>query len=99
MIDVLFFSPPWTISALPAIGISSTIAISYWFWVEECYRNNKFYPYPIFDEAGPQGRIFLFAMSAVTMSLGVFTLQYAYGLLNGSDVPGKIKTKRTKKTQ
>jgi hypothetical protein len=95
IIDVLFFSPPWTIAALPAIGISSSIAIGYWFWVEECYKNNGFYPYPIFDEAGPQGRIFLFAMSAVTMSLGVWGLQFAYGILNGTDVPGKIKAKKT----
>jgi len=95
MVDVLFFSPPWTISVLPAIGISSSIAIGYWFWVEECYRYNGFYPYPIFDEAGPQGRVILFGSSAVTMTLGVWALKYTYGALNGSDVPGHIKTKKT----
>lgn len=38
--DLLFLSPPWTIAALPSFGLSSGIAIAYWFWVEECYRHN-----------------------------------------------------------
>ena len=39
-IDLLFLSPPWTIHALPAMGLSSAIAVGYWAWVEQCYKNN-----------------------------------------------------------
>jgi len=101
LVDVLFFSPPWTVSVVPATGISSSIALGYWFWVEECYRHNKFYPYPIFDEVGPTGRVLLFGASAVTMTLGVITLQAVHGYINGTDVPGTIKSnpKKTKKRQ
>ena len=42
-IDLLFFSPPWTIAALPAMGVSAVLAFSYWFWVELCYRQNGWY--------------------------------------------------------
>jgi FAR-17a/AIG1-like protein len=91
IIDILFFSPPWTISILPSISITSGIAVGYWFWVEECYRKNGFYPYPIFDEAGFNGRIGLFVMSAVTMTLGLWTLSGAYGLINRKERPGRLK--------
>lgn len=39
-LDLLFFSPPWTIKALPAMGLSSAIAVCYWWWVEHCYSYN-----------------------------------------------------------
>ena len=40
VIDLLFLSPPWTINALPAMGLSSMIAVAYWAWVEQCYKHN-----------------------------------------------------------
>lgn len=39
-VDLLFFSPPWTIHTLPAMGLSSVLAVSYWAWVEQCYKMN-----------------------------------------------------------
>ena len=39
-LDLLFFSPPWAISALPAMGLSSVLASSYWLWVNQCYTYN-----------------------------------------------------------
>jgi hypothetical protein len=39
-VDLLFLSPPWTITALPAMGLSSLLAVSYWLWVEQCYKHN-----------------------------------------------------------
>jgi hypothetical protein len=39
-VDLLFLSPPWTIRALPVMGLSSVIAVSYWAWVEQCYKYN-----------------------------------------------------------
>lgn len=49
VIDLLFFSPPYTIAFLPALGLSGCIAFGYWFWIERCYQFNEFYPYPIFE--------------------------------------------------
>lgn len=49
VVDLLFFSPPYTIAFLPAFGLSGVIAFGYWFWIERCYRFNNFYPYPIFE--------------------------------------------------
>ena len=91
IVDILFFSPPWTINSLHAIGLTSGIAIAYWFWVEECYRHNGFYPYPIFDEAGFKGRVGLFSLSAVTMTLWIWTLGGLYGIVNGKAIPGRVK--------
>lgn len=42
-VDLLFLSPPWTIHALPVMGLSSVLAVSYWAWVEQCYKYNGLY--------------------------------------------------------
>ncbi|KIW03252.1 uncharacterized protein PV09_05473 [Verruconis gallopava] len=95
VVDLLFFSPPWTIAAAPAMALSSTIAGLYWLWVEKCYEQNKFYPYPIFDEVGHKGRIALFSGSAVVMALATILLKWLYGIVNGTAIanerPGKVK--------
>lgn len=41
LIDLLFFSPPWTITIVPALGLSSLIATGYWFWIEQCFKYNQ----------------------------------------------------------
>jgi hypothetical protein len=82
ILDLLFFSPPYTVSVLPALGISSGIAVSYWFWVEECYKHNGWYPYPIFDVLGTTGRIGLFAGSAVVMTCSTLSLKWMYNRVN-----------------
>ena len=103
LIDLLFFSPPYTIAALPSVGLSSLIAVCYWFWVEACYFHNGFYPYPIFAEAGTMGRVGLFVMSAITMVVATSLLKWVYGVVNGQDIwekersqgarPGDLKRK------
>ena len=57
VIDLLFFSPPYTIAFLPALALSGCIAFGYWFWIERCYQVNKFYPYPIFGMLDTTQRI------------------------------------------
>jgi FAR-17a/AIG1-like protein len=96
LLDLLFFSPPSRIDPLPAVGVSTGIAIAYWFWVEECFRNNGFYPYPIFDVAGFNGRVGLFIMSAVIMALGMVGLRALHGVINGTEA-GLEKNKLKKK--
>ncbi|KUJ22645.1 integral membrane protein-like protein [Mollisia scopiformis] len=83
VIDLLFLSPPWTIHAIPAMGLSSTIAVGYWAWVEQCYRHNGFYPYPLFAALDTTQRIFLFTSAAMTMTGSTIMLQWLYGRVNG----------------
>lgn len=75
------------------MGLSSIIAVAYWFWVEACYAKNGFYPYPIFDEAGFAGRVALFVGSAFIMAFGVGGIKGVYSIVNGGggSVPGHIK--------
>lgn len=103
LVDLLVLSPPYTIAAIPSIGLSSLIAVVYWFWVEACYSHNGFYPYPIFAEAGTPGRIGLFVMSAITMVVATSLLKWGYRAVNGREIwkteegkgprPGDLKRK------
>ncbi|KAK3697198.1 hypothetical protein LTR37_017599 [Vermiconidia calcicola] len=86
VIDLLFFSPPYTIAFLPALALSGFIAFGYWFWIERCYQVNNFYPYPLFEILSTPQRIGLFATSALLMTLATSTLIWLYGFVNGKDV-------------
>ncbi|KAJ5133032.1 FAR-17a/AIG1-like protein [Penicillium atrosanguineum] len=83
LVDLLLLSPPWTITALPSLGLSGAIAFGYWFWVEKCFSYNGWYPYPIFELLPTPGRIGLFSMSAIVMALSTATLKCVYGRING----------------
>nr|POE63323.1 upf0641 membrane protein [Quercus suber] len=97
VIDLLFFSPPYTIAFVPAFGLSAVIAFSYWYWVERCYTFNKFYPYPIFAVLDTYQRIGLFAFSALLMALSTAFLIWLYAVVNGKDIKhlgnGRIELK------
>jgi hypothetical protein len=96
-VDLLFFSPPYTIAVLPALGLSAFIAFGYWFWIEQCYAYNQFYPYPIFDVLSTGGRVGLFAASAGLMALATGALVWLYGVVNGREArrarSGNVKGK------
>ncbi|CAG7930483.1 unnamed protein product [Penicillium olsonii] len=93
MIDLLFLSPPWTITIVPALMISVTIAFGYWFWVEQCFAANGWYPYPIFEVLSIKGRIGLFTLSAVIMALSTVTLKWLVGRINGFGHPMKLESR------
>ncbi|KAG9242976.1 FAR-17a/AIG1-like protein [Calycina marina] len=82
-IDLLFLSPPWSIKAAPAMALSFTLAVSYWAWVEQCFRNNGFYPYPIFGQLDTTQRAALFTGAAALMTGSTTVLQKAYQSFNG----------------
>ncbi|TVY82761.1 UPF0641 membrane protein [Lachnellula suecica] len=82
-IDLLFLSPPWTIHAMPAMGLSSVIAVAYWAWVEQCYKYNGFYPYPLFGQLNTVQRVILFTGAASMMTASTVTLRWLYGRVNG----------------
>lgn len=90
-LDLLFFSPPYGIKALPALGLCGAIAIAYWFWIEVCYSHNGFYPYPLFAKLDFGGRVALFAGSAAVMCASTLGLKWLYGKVNGVQMEDEIK--------
>ncbi|KAJ5931939.1 hypothetical protein N7516_006428 [Penicillium verrucosum] len=93
LVDLLLLSPPWTITALPALGLSSIIAFGYWFWIEQCFSQNGWYPYPIFEVLSTSGRIGLFTLSALIMTLSTVTLKWLHGRVNGFGNPLKPESR------
>ena len=84
LVDFLLLSPPWTVSTSNAMGLSSMLALVYWPWVQQCFKHNGFWPYPIFGMVGLYGRIGLFILSAVTMTANTIVLKQIYGMVNGA---------------
>lgn len=82
-LDLLLFSPPWTIERNNALVLSLGFAFGYWFWVEHCFGRNGWYPYPIFDILAPWQRAALFSFSALIMTGSTMTLKWVYGRVNG----------------
>jgi hypothetical protein len=39
-LDLIFFSPPWTIPVYTVMTLSTTLAFAYWYWVELCFSHN-----------------------------------------------------------
>ncbi|KAL1304601.1 hypothetical protein AAFC00_003570 [Neodothiora populina] len=91
VLDLLFFSPPYAVGALPAFGLSGVIAVAYWFWVETCFKHNGWYPYPIFDVLDPPGRLGLFAGSAAVMTVSTLSLKWVYDRVNGRAMDEAVK--------
>lgn len=62
------------------------------------HANINRYPYPIFERLPTEGRIGLFALSAVVMAFSTSTLKWLYGRVNGygtstraTSRPGAVK--------
>jgi len=95
-VDLLFFSPPWTLGTVPAVGISGCIAVVYWIWVELCYTHNGWYPYPLFEALSVPSRALLFGSCAVTMTASAMMLKVVYSRINLGNTnakPGTVKKK------
>lgn len=96
LVDLLLLSPPWTISAVPALTLSAVIAFTYWFWIELCFSKNGFYPYPLFDVLNSTQRVALFGSSAVVMTGSTIMIKWLYRQINGgsdrTSRPGNIRT-------
>ncbi|KAF2963239.1 hypothetical protein GQX73_g10337 [Xylaria multiplex] len=82
-LDVLLLSPPWTIAGFATVVLSQTLGFLYWFWVEYCYEQNGWYPYPIFAMLNTWQRATLFAFSALLMTGSTILLKWLYSKVNG----------------
>ena len=96
VIDLLFFSPPYTIAFLPALALSLGIAFGYWFWIEQCYQHNNFYPYPLFEILSTPERVGLFVVSALLMAASTASLVWLYGAVNGKETIRNAKSGNVK---
>ncbi|RKF64544.1 UPF0641 membrane protein [Golovinomyces cichoracearum] len=75
ILDLILFSPPWTISISQAAAISSTVGASYWMFLEHCFSQNEFYPYPLLGKLNLVQRATLFFFCAILMALNSLLLQ------------------------
>lgn len=39
-LDLVLFSPPWTIPTYAVLSLSTAVGFMYWYWVEVCYTHN-----------------------------------------------------------
>ncbi|KAF9879279.1 integral membrane protein [Colletotrichum karsti] len=97
-LDLIFFSPPWTIRAYSAMAVSMVFAFLYWGWVELCFSKNGMYPYPIFAILNTAQRVGLFTFSAMLMTASSSFLKLVYGRFNGYEQMEKEAFKPLKKT-
>ena len=73
------------------MALSTTLAFSYWFWIEQCFKHNGYYPYPIFEVVGTAGRVELFILSAAVMTASTVMLKGLYSKVNGDPGSGESK--------
>ncbi|KAJ4394177.1 hypothetical protein N0V93_003394 [Gnomoniopsis smithogilvyi] len=82
-LDLLLFSPPWTIKFQGAMMLSTALAFGYWAWIEYCFSFNHTYPYPIFTVLTTPQRVALFTGSGLTCAFSTMGLKWLYGQING----------------
>ncbi|TQV97142.1 hypothetical protein V2A60_000225 [Cordyceps javanica] len=90
--DYLVLSPPWTVGAPVVMGLSTSIAFGYWYWIELCYSKNGWYTYPIFALLNTPQRVLLFVFSAVLVTVASSSLKVVYAKLNGPAFAAEKKT-------
>ena len=88
--DFLFLSPPWTITVVPSVVLSSSIALTYWIWIERCFGRNGFYPYPLFALLDTTQRVGLFVGCALGMAGMTAVLKKIYGAVNGVELKSEL---------
>jgi hypothetical protein len=76
---------------MSSVALSGGIAGAYWVWVERCFERNGFYPYPLFRDAGFEGRVGLFVGAAAVMVANTWGLRWLYWAVNGTGVAAEIK--------
>ncbi|XP_014561577.1 hypothetical protein COCVIDRAFT_86450 [Bipolaris victoriae FI3] len=102
-VDSLLLSPPWPTTPMNesapmiTLALSTIVAFSYWIWIEICYSQNGFYPYPIFQLLTTTQRVGLFVVSGVIMWVVGGGLRIAYAKVNGYEsVEHLEKVRRSK---
>ncbi|KAH6866518.1 hypothetical protein J4E91_008662 [Alternaria rosae] len=88
-LDYILLSPPWPTTPMNesapmiTLALSTAVAFMYWIWIEICFLQNGFYPYPIFAMLTTNQRIGLFVVSGVIMWVVGGLLRVLYAKING----------------
>ncbi|RGP62379.1 integral membrane [Fusarium longipes] len=98
-LDLLLFSPPWTIPVYGIMALSTAFTFAYWTWVELCYSHNGWYPYPLFELLSTSQRIAFFTLAAALVTVSSSGLKWLYGRINGDETIQKEAHKPLKKVQ
>ncbi|GAO13983.1 uncharacterized protein UV8b_01940 [Ustilaginoidea virens] len=98
-LDLILFSPPWTISAYGMMSLSTAFSFAYWYWVEACFSKNGRYPYPMFELLTTTQRALLFTVSAGLVTAFSGVLKWTYGIVNGYEQAQREAHKPLKKFQ
>ncbi|KAF7542902.1 hypothetical protein G7Z17_g11182 [Cylindrodendrum hubeiense] len=98
-LDLILFSPPWTIPAYGTMTLSTVLAFAYWYWVELCFSHNGWYPYPLFELLSTVQRVFLFTFSAGLVTVSSAGLKWVYAQVNGYEKAKKEAHKPLKKVE
>ncbi|KAL6708673.1 hypothetical protein ACN47E_002369 [Coniothyrium glycines] len=99
-LDAILLSPPWpsmpTNPQAPFVMLvtSTTIALTYWWWIELCYSYNGYYPYPIFAMLTTVQRASLFILSGTTMWVAGGALRAMYAWINGHETLEKVDNRK-----
>jgi hypothetical protein len=62
-IDLLLFSPPWTVRAYSAVMTGLVFAFGYWFWVEYCFSKNGWCVFFFFCSLHASFTVFLIVLT------------------------------------
>ncbi|EXJ89468.1 hypothetical protein A1O3_02535 [Capronia epimyces CBS 606.96] len=97
ILDLMLLSPPWSIKADGALALNSFMALSYLAWLEYCFSQNRWYPYPLLARLSMRQKLCLVPVSAVLMTGSTMALKRVYRRVNkvqrfGRDAIIAVKT-------
>ncbi|KAF4962745.1 hypothetical protein FSARC_9193 [Fusarium sarcochroum] len=78
VLDFVLLSPQATITTRSMISLSTILAVLYWCWIELCFYQNGWYPYPMMDQFSAGQRISIFIASSGLLTLSSSGLQWIH---------------------
>ncbi|KAH7233093.1 FAR-17a/AIG1-like protein [Fusarium tricinctum] len=84
VLDFLLLSRGATITTRGMMLLSTVLAVVYWCWIELCFYQNGWYPYPMMDKFSATQRVTIFVASAGLLTLSSSALQWIHGKIHSS---------------
>ncbi|KAF5629789.1 uncharacterized protein FTJAE_8434 [Fusarium tjaetaba] len=82
--------PRATVTTRRMMFTSTILAVIYWCWIELCYYQNGWYPYPMMDQFNAMQRVAVFVGSSGLLTLTSSSLQSVHDKVHRLDVT-KVK--------
>ncbi|CAJ0543604.1 Ff.00g038340.m01.CDS01 [Fusarium sp. VM40] len=84
VLDFLLLSRGATITTRGMMTLSTVLAVVYWCWIELCFYQNGWYPYPMMDKFSAAQRVTIFVASAGLLTLSSSGLQWIHGKIHST---------------